>query len=131
MRESEMEYTEKQVNFLKAAIEIIKSNGLIVIEVPDLESLIKKVGFDTIYHEHLSYISVKPMVKFFERHGWALFDIEEKTIHGGSLRCFVCRKGSYKITSKIDKYLDIEKKEQIYLLILEMFLHPLQELLNL
>jgi len=101
-------------DFMEAADNLLDEKGIFVFEAPYFLNLLNKLEYDTIYHEHLSYISVKPMVQFFEKHGWTLFDIEKKTIHGGSLRCFVCRTGSYEITSKIDEYLDMEKKENIY-----------------
>ena len=66
---------QKKIKF-EPSQEIIKSNGLIVIEVPDLESLINKVGFDTIYHEHRNYFSENSLYKLFKMqkiYSWGLF----------------------------------------------------------
>tara|TARA_B100000315_G_C14581043_1_gene590481 strand:- start:3022 stop:3618 length:597 start_codon:yes stop_codon:yes gene_type:complete len=45
--------------------------------------------FDTIYHEHIYYLSLKPLVNLFEKHGMALFDVKRTKMHGGSIRFFV------------------------------------------
>ena len=53
-------------DFLKAARRLIKKNGQLILEVPDLNSLIKKVGFDTIYHEHRHYFSESSIFKLLK-----------------------------------------------------------------
>lgn len=68
---------------------ILKDDGLAVLESPYLKPLIDHVEFDTIYHEHLLYLSVTALDKLFRRHGLYLNDIEHLSIHGGSLRMFV------------------------------------------
>lgn len=64
------------------------SNGFIVIEVPYLKNLIEDNQFDTIYHEHLSYFLLKPLVLLFDQCWFKVFKVEEHPIHGGSLRVF-------------------------------------------
>ena len=81
-------HADNPINFLKAAKEIIKSNGLIVIEVPDLESLIKKVGFDTIYHEHRNYFSKNSLNKLFLKQKIKIIKIEKINYMAGSLRVY-------------------------------------------
>lgn len=100
--------------FMEAADKLLLKNGVFIFEAPYFLHLLEKLEYDTIYHEHLSYLSIKPLEKFFKRHGWRLFDIEEVKIHGGSLRCFVARKGQYPVSPKIKKYLALEKRKQIH-----------------
>src|ERR1700730_9485825 len=57
-------------------------------EFPHLLELIEHVEFDTIYHEHYSYISLYAIEQVFNRHGLRLHDVENLTTHGGSLRIF-------------------------------------------
>lgn len=68
---------------------LLKPDGVAVIEVPYLRSLIEQCEFDTIYHEHLCYFSVGALDRLFSRNGLWLNDIELLSIHGGSLRLFV------------------------------------------
>lgn len=100
--------------FMKSLERLAKEKGILVIEAPYFYHLLDKMEYDTIYHEHLSYLSVKTMAQFFERFGWWLFDVEEVSIHGGSLRYFVSRKGDYPITENVAKYLEVEEKGKIH-----------------
>lgn len=100
--------------FMIALERLSDEKGILVIEAPYFYHLLEKLEYDTIYHEHLSYLSVHTMAQFFERFGWELFDVEEVSIHGGSLRYFVSRKGNYPKTDNIKKHLDLEQKEKIH-----------------
>ena len=71
---------------------LLKDNGVITFEFPHLLQLIDKNQFDTIYHEHFSYLSLIAVKQIFEKHGLSIFDVEEVTTHGGSLRIFAKHK---------------------------------------
>lgn len=77
------------VNGLKI---MLKAKGVITIEFPHLLQLIDKNQFDTIYHEHFSYLSFGTVKQIFEHHGLQMFDVQEVSTHGGSLRIFACHK---------------------------------------
>ena len=64
--------------------------GVITIEFPHLLKLIELNQWDTIYHEHYSYLSFSTVGRIFEAHGLRLFDVQEVPTHGGSLRIFGC-----------------------------------------
>lgn len=66
----------------------LKPAGVITFEFPHLLRLIENNQFDTIYHEHFSYLSLLAVEKIFGHHGLTLFDVEELPTHGGSLRIF-------------------------------------------
>jgi 2-polyprenyl-3-methyl-5-hydroxy-6-metoxy-1,4-benzoquinol methylase len=67
---------------------LLKENAVITFEFPHLLQLIDKNQFDTIYHEHFSYLSLIAVKQVFEKHRLHIFDVEEVTTHGGSLRIF-------------------------------------------
>jgi SAM-dependent methyltransferase len=67
---------------------LLKPGGVITMEFPHLLRLIESNQFDTIYHEHFSYFSFLTAAKTFARHGLTIFDVEELTTHGGSLRIY-------------------------------------------
>ncbi len=69
--------------------ELLTEDGIFVFEVSYLKDVIEKNLFDTIYHEHLSYHALKPLIKFFQGHGMKIIDAEEVSSHGGSLRVTV------------------------------------------
>jgi len=66
----------------------LKDNGVITLEFPHLMQLIEQNQFDTIYHEHFSYFSFSIAKLIFEKHGLELFDVEQISTHGGSLRIY-------------------------------------------
>lgn len=102
-------------DFVKAANTLLIEDGIIVLEAPYLGTILEKLEYDTIYHEHLSYISLKPMIKFFKKLGWDVFDVEMQSIHGGTYRYYIGRKNKRKISENISKFLNIEQESGIYL----------------
>ena len=68
----------------------LKSGGLINLEFPHLYRLVESAQFDTVYHEHFSYLSLTTVRAVFAAHGLAVFDVEELPTHGGSLRIHAC-----------------------------------------
>lgn len=72
---------------LKAAL---KPGGTITLEFPHLMQLIEHCQFDTVYHEHYSYLSLYTVSRIFAKAGLRVFDVEELPTHGGSLRVFGC-----------------------------------------
>jgi hypothetical protein len=73
--------------------ELLSEDGVFIFEVSYLVDILEHKLWDTVYHEHLLYHSVKPLVAFFKRHGLELFDIERLASKGGSLRGLVQREG--------------------------------------
>ena len=69
---------------------LLAPGGVITMEFPHLLRLIDENQFDTIYHEHFSYLSFYAVEKVFAYHGLRLFDVEEFPTHGGSLRIYGC-----------------------------------------
>ncbi len=67
---------------------LLNQHGVITMEFPHLLQLITQNQFDTIYHEHFSYLSLTTVEKIFAHHGLTLFDVEELPTHGGSLRIY-------------------------------------------
>jgi len=68
---------------------LLKEDGIAVIETPYVGEMIEHREFDTIYHEHLCYYSVTALDHLFGQHGLVIQEIEQLTIHGGTLRLFV------------------------------------------
>ena len=83
---------------------------MITFEFPHLLRLIENNQFDTIYHEHFSYLSFLAVEKIFAHHGLTLFDVEELPTHGGSLRIFA-RHTEEPITYGTDRVHKMKEKE--------------------
>ena len=78
-------------DFLKGFAALLKPTGVATFEFPHLLRLMAEHQFDTLYHEHYSYLSLTAVQALCVRNGLALFDVEELSTHGGSLRVFVQR----------------------------------------
>lgn len=77
-------------DFVNGLRVLLKPHGVLTMEFPHLARLMEFNQYDTIYHEHFSYLSMIAVEKIFAAHGLALFDVEELTTHGGSLRVYAC-----------------------------------------
>ena len=71
---------------------LLNTNGVITLEFPHLLQLMQHNQFDTIYHEHFSYFSVLTAQKIFDNHDLKIFDVDEISTHGGSLRLYITHK---------------------------------------
>lgn len=89
---------------------LLKPDGVITMEFPHLFRLIEGNQFDTIYHEHFSYFSFLTVEKVFFAHGLVVFDVEELSTHGGSLRIYVKhQEDTSKTVSK--RVIELKQKE--------------------
>ena len=81
-------------DFVSGIAHLLKPEGVTTLEFPHLLRLIEGVQFDTVYHEHYSYLSLLAVERIFATCGLRAFDVEELSTHGGSLRVFACLTGA-------------------------------------
>lgn len=79
-------------DFVKGLATLLDGNAVYTVEFPHLLNLIEKIQFDTIYHEHYTYLSLVSVEKIFTAAGLRVFDVQTLPTHGGSLRIFACLK---------------------------------------
>src|SRR5688500_7659245 len=99
------------VDFIAGMKLILKEGGIFTMEFPHLMQLVDNNQFDTIYHEHFSYLSFFTVQQIFSSQGLELFDVEELTTHGGSLRIY--GKHSEDTTKTISENVDLLLKKEI------------------
>lgn len=100
------------LDFSIAMKNTLKSDGVITLEFPHLLELIKNNQFDTIYHEHYSYLSLLSVTKILAAAKLKIYDVEQVSTHGGSLRIFCSHENSNKnISSAVNKLLKEEKDQ--------------------
>jgi len=98
-----LNHVDNNLAFLEAVNFLINENGVLIIEVPDLYSLIKKCGFDTIYHEHRHYYSEKSIEKILQKTNFKIIKIEKINYMAGSIRVFAKKKEKNKFNYKKKK----------------------------
>jgi len=91
---------------------LLKANGIATFEFPHLLRLVEGVQFDTIYHEHFSYLSLSAVARIFEGNGLRICEVEELPTHGGSLRVFAQRTdtGLLPVAASVGEILARERK---------------------
>jgi len=97
-------------DFVSALGRLLKKSGRIVLEFPYGGDFIDNCEFDTIYHEHVFYFTLTPLIPLFERHGLEIFHVERLSIHGGSLRLFAGHEGAHPIAASLTALLAKEKE---------------------
>ena len=96
---------------LEAVEYSLSNNGVLVIEDPSLQSVIKTNSYDQFYDEHVYVFSALSITEITKEYKLRLFDAEEVENHGGSIRYYICKnKSKYKITNKLKKIIAKEKK---------------------
>lgn len=80
-------------DFVAGLSHALNPNGAVTMEFPHLLRLMAGNQFDTIYHEHFSYLSLTAVDRVFKQHGLRVYDVEQLPTHGGSLRIFACHDG--------------------------------------
>ena len=98
-------------DFVQGFAVLLKEGGVATFEFPHLLNLINQMQFDTIYHEHYSYLSLIAVKNIFKTNGLDIFDVDELSTHGGSLRVFAQRSDAKKhvISSAVEKLLKQER----------------------
>lgn len=99
-------------DFVRGLKIALKPEGTVTMEFPHLLNLIKENQFDTIYHEHFSYLSFHSVKQIFENQGLKLYDVEKYPTHGGSIRVFAAHdNSSIKTSENVD---DLLKEERLF-----------------
>lgn len=99
-------------DFVQGFSILLTPTGVATFEFPHLLQLVKNNQFDTIYHEHFSYLSLTSVDAIFKANGLAIFDAEELTTHGGSLRIYAQRTdhGRRPVTSRYERLMESENQ---------------------
>ena len=99
-------------NFVSGMKIALKDDGVITMEFPHLMKLVEENQFDTIYHEHFSYLSFQTVSAIFKSRGLEMFDVEELGTHGGSLRIFAKHEGdgTREVSRRVTELLEREKQ---------------------
>ncbi|MEK9201736.1 MAG: class I SAM-dependent methyltransferase, partial [Patescibacteria group bacterium] len=95
-------------DMVKGVNALLKDDGVFIFEAPYLVDMFENLTFDTIYHEHLSFLSLRPLIRFFEQFGLQIFDVELKSVQGHSFRVFVSKAGVYSVSVRVKKAVEKE-----------------------
>jgi len=97
-------------DFCRGVATILKPDGVVSFEFPHLLNLIKEKQFDTIYHEHFSYLSLVAAQRILTSVGLEVFDVETLPTHGGSLRVFAAHKSARTVSASVARMRENERE---------------------
>jgi hypothetical protein len=100
-------------DMMKGILQVLAMDGVFIFEAPYLIDMFENLAYDSIYHEHLSYLAITPLVYLFSLYGMDVFDVEIVQRQGMSIRVFTARKGKYPISDKVSELLKKEKRMQL------------------
>jgi 2-polyprenyl-3-methyl-5-hydroxy-6-metoxy-1,4-benzoquinol methylase len=121
-------HVDKLDSFMKGIKLILENNGCFVSESQYLPDVIKKLEYDTIYHEHLRYYGLKQLVYLFKKYEMDVFAAEKIHAQGGSIRVFACFKNKFEISESVKEIIKEEDEMQYSSLhALENFAKKVQE----
>jgi hypothetical protein len=101
-------------DFTKGLSILLSSKGTITLEFPHVLNLVEQNQFDTVYHEHFSYLSAGSTSAVLGKHGLEIYDIELLPTHGGSLRVFAAHKGVFEVSQRVTDLLTQEQAAGLY-----------------
>ncbi len=102
-------------SFVRYCQQVLAPDGVMVVEVHYGARLIKKNEFDTIYHEHLSYFLLKPLIRLFEENGLKVIDASDSVSHAGALRLLIVQQDNpMPVRGSVGKLLEQEEKDALY-----------------
>ncbi len=102
-------HIDDHYDLIRGVRALLKPKGAFIFEAPYIVDMFENLAFDTIYHEHLSFLSVKPLVQLFNQFGMEVFDVEIHPVHGNSIRIFAGHKGAHPVSSRVHDFLEKEQ----------------------
>ncbi len=92
----------------KGVMQLLDEDGVFVFEAPYLVDMFENLTYDTIYHEHLSFLAVRPLQTLFNQFGLELFDVQIQPVQGKSLRGFVGKQGKREVSAEVKRLVELE-----------------------
>jgi SAM-dependent methyltransferase len=102
--------------FIEGVLANLAPKGVFVFESPYFGEFLKGLEYDTVYHQHLSYLSLKPLIKFLNNHGLEIFDVAFSPLHGGAFRCFISRINEREVQNIVRRSAEKEDWTEDYLM---------------
>lgn len=90
-------------NFITEIKGQLQDGGVFVFESPYFQEFIDGLEYDTVYHQHLSYLSLRPLIPFLAKHGMEVITVKKTPLHGGGFRVFIGHKGQHLIDGSVEE----------------------------
>ncbi|MDO8594541.1 MAG: class I SAM-dependent methyltransferase [bacterium] len=101
-------------SFMRGITLLLSEDGVFVSESGYLLDMVETLGYDAVYHEHLRYYSLRPLIRLFETFGMEITHVERIPSHSGSIRVYAARKGTQKTSPSVAELLALEQEKGLY-----------------
>jgi len=101
-------------DFVSGVRTLLREDGVFIVQAMYLLDIVERCAFDSIYHEHLCYYSLRPLRVLFDSFDMEIFNAERIDIHGGSFVVYVGAKGAHPVTSVVSELLQLEEQHSLY-----------------
>lgn len=110
-----MAHIDEIHSVVKGIKTLLHHQGVFVMEAPYVIDLLDNNEFDTIYHEHVSYFSISPLMKLFDMYDMQIIDVRKQNVHGGTVRVYAAFKDSnYKVHPRVSKFITEENLKKLH-----------------
>ena len=99
---------------MKGAKKLLAKRGVFATDSQYWLDTMQRLHYDNMFHQHLRYYSMKPLIYLFKQYDMDVFDVERSEVYGGSIRVFSCHSGEYPISDRVTKLVALEEKEKLY-----------------
>ena len=93
---------------------LLKKRGVFATDSQYWLDTMQRLHYDNMFHQHLRYYSMKPLIYLHRQYGMDVFDVERSEVYGGSIRIFACNTGEYPVSNRVKKLVALEEKEKLY-----------------
>jgi hypothetical protein len=107
-------HVEKLGSLIRGVEQLLKDGGVFISESHYLPSLLEKVQYDSIYHEHLKYYTLKSLIQLFSYYNFTVIDVELIENYGGSIRVYAVKGRGRPVSPAVAELLDVEEQQGIY-----------------
>lgn len=99
---------------MNGAKKLLAKRGVFATDSQYWLDTMQRLHYDNMFHQHLRYYSMKPLIYLFKQYDMDVFDVERSEVYGGSIRVFSCHSGEYPISRRVTKLVALEEKEKLY-----------------
>ena len=93
---------------------LLAKDGIFATDSQYWLDMVLKLHYDNMFHQHLRYYAMRPLIYLFEQYDMDVFDVERSDVYGGSIRVFSCHRGAYPISKRVKSLVALEEKEELY-----------------
>jgi SAM-dependent methyltransferase len=99
---------------MKGVKKLLAKKGVFATDSQYWLDTLQRLHYDNMFHQHLRYYSMKPLIELHRQYDMDVFDVERSEVYGGSIRVFSCHAGDYPISNRVRKLVALEEKEKLY-----------------